>query len=72
MYYAIEKVIKNGLKIILVTNCQYGGIYTEYGGLGGNQSLKDLGVIMADDLNPYQGETFFLFKAFLNYTVYSG
>jgi L-asparaginase/Glu-tRNA(Gln) amidotransferase subunit D len=26
----------------------------KYGGVGGNQSLKNLGVIMAHDLNPYQ------------------
>lgn len=54
MFKAIEKVISHGLKVVLVTNCKYGGIYAEYGGIGGNQSLKDLGVIMADDLNPYQ------------------
>ena len=29
-------------------------IIKEYGGIGGNQSLRDLGVIMADDLTPYQ------------------
>ena len=51
MYNAISKVIKEGLKVVLVTNCKYGGIYTEYGGIGGNQSLKDLGVIMAVSLN---------------------
>ena len=35
MYNAIAKVIKEGLKVVLVTNCKYGGIYSEYGGLGG-------------------------------------
>ena len=30
------------------------GVYQEYGGIGGNKSLKDIGVIMADDLNAYQ------------------
>jgi L-asparaginase/Glu-tRNA(Gln) amidotransferase subunit D len=79
MYYAIKRVISNGLKVILVTNCQLGGVNSEYGGIGvkrlksfhkkvlnlfklifgyfylkGNQSLKDLGVIMAQDLNAYQ------------------
>lgn len=29
----------------------------QYGGIGGNQSLLDLGVIMADDLNAYQAMT---------------
>ena len=28
-----------------------------FGGIGGNQSLRDIGVIMADDLNPYQAMT---------------
>jgi L-asparaginase len=54
MYLAIKKAITSGLKIALVTNCRYGGVYAEYGGVGGNQSLKDLGVFMANDLNPYQ------------------
>lgn len=54
MYEAIKKVIENNMKIVLVTNCKYGGVYQEYGGIGGNKSLKDIGVIMADDLNPYQ------------------
>lgn len=30
------------------------GVYQEYGGIGGNKSLSDIGVIMADDLNAYQ------------------
>lgn len=54
MYYAIKSVIDNGLKVVLVTNCKYGGVYMEYGGIGGNGSLKDMGVIMAEDLNPFQ------------------
>lgn len=54
MYMAIKKVIENGLKVVLVTNCKYGGVYAEYGGMGGNKSLADLGVINADDLNAYQ------------------
>lgn len=54
MYIAIKKAIEHDLKIVLVTNCRYGGVYPEYGGIGGNQSLSDLGVIMADELNPYQ------------------
>ena len=57
MYYAIKNVIESGVKVVLVTNCRYGGVYAEYGGLGGNQSLRDIGVIMADDLNPYQAMT---------------
>ena len=36
MYNAIAKVIGHGLKVVLVTNCKYGGIYSEYGGIGGN------------------------------------
>jgi L-asparaginase/Glu-tRNA(Gln) amidotransferase subunit D len=35
MYAAIESVIKSGMKVVLVTNCRYGGIYAEYGGIGG-------------------------------------
>ena len=54
MYYAIKNVIENGVKVVLVTNCKYGGVFSEYGGFGGNQSLRDLGVIMAEDLNQYQ------------------
>ena len=57
MFKAIHSVIKQGLKVIMVTNCKYGGVYTEYGGVGGNQSLREIGVIMADDLNPYQAMT---------------
>ena len=47
MYYAIEKAIKNKVKVVLVTNCKFGGVNSEYGDIGGYQSLKDLGVIMA-------------------------
>lgn len=54
MYKAIKKVIENGIMVVLVTNCRYGGVYQEYGGIGGNKSLSDIGVIMADDLNAYQ------------------
>lgn len=54
MYDAIKNVIENRVKVVLVTNCKYGGVYAEYGGKGGNQSLRDLGVIMASDLNPFQ------------------
>ena len=54
MYNAIKKIIQHGLKVVLVTNCKYGGIFTEYGGVGGNQSLREIGVIMADNLSPYQ------------------
>lgn len=36
MYYAIQKAIRQGgIKIILVTNCKYGGVFAEYGGIGG-------------------------------------
>jgi L-asparaginase len=34
MYYAIKKVIEGGLKVVMVTVCHYGGIYSEYGGIG--------------------------------------
>ena len=54
MHSAIENVINKGLQVVLVTNCKYGGVFSEYAGKGGSQSLRDLGVIMADDLNPYQ------------------
>lgn len=54
MYYSIKKAVEHSLKVVLVTNCKFGGITSEYGGIGGNQSLKDLGVIMANDLNAYQ------------------
>lgn len=54
MYTAIKNVIEKGLMVCLVTNCKYGGVYQEYGGIGGNKSLSELGVIMADDLNGYQ------------------
>lgn len=35
MYYAIKRAIEGGLKVILTTNCRFGGISTEYGGIGG-------------------------------------
>lgn len=54
MYYAIKKAVENGLRVVLTTNCKYGGVFSEYGGIGGNQSLKDIGVIMTDDLGHYQ------------------
>ena len=53
MYFAVKKAVENGLKVVLTTNCKYGGVFSEYGGIGGNQSLKDLGVIITDDLGPY-------------------
>ena len=54
MYYAIKKAIDNKIKVILVTNCKFGGVNPEYADIGGNQSLRELGVIMAHDLNAYQ------------------
>jgi L-asparaginase/Glu-tRNA(Gln) amidotransferase subunit D len=39
MYKAIKKVIAYGLKIVLVTNCSYGGIFIEYGGILSNYKL---------------------------------
>lgn len=54
MFLAIKKAVEHKVRVILVTNCKYGGIYSEYGGVGGNQSLRDLGVIMAEDLSAYQ------------------
>jgi len=41
MYYAIEKAINHGLKIILVTNCKFGGTSSEYGDIGGKIILND-------------------------------
>jgi L-asparaginase len=35
MYYAIKRAVQNGLKIVLTTNCKFGGISSEYGGIGG-------------------------------------
>ena len=36
MYLAIEKLTKTSqTKVVLVTNCKYGGVYAEYGGIGG-------------------------------------
>jgi L-asparaginase len=29
MYKAISKLIQNGIKIVLVSNCKYGGVYSE-------------------------------------------
>jgi len=54
MYYAIKKAIEYKVKVVLVTNCKFGGVNPEYADIGGNQSLKELGVIMAQDLNAYQ------------------
>lgn len=54
LYYSIKKAIDFGLKVILVTKCKFGGISPEYAGSGGNQSLIELGVLMAHDLNAYQ------------------
>lgn len=42
MYRAIEKVISKGLKVVLVTNCKYGGIYAEYGGVGGEYLILNI------------------------------
>jgi L-asparaginase/Glu-tRNA(Gln) amidotransferase subunit D len=54
MYNAMQRAIKGGLRLVQVTNCKYGGVFSEYGGVGGNQSLKELGVLMANDLSAYQ------------------
>ncbi|RNA08923.1 L-asparaginase [Brachionus plicatilis] len=54
LFYSIKKAIEFGIKVILVTKCQFGGVSPEYAGVGGNQSLIDLGVVMASDLNAYQ------------------
>jgi L-asparaginase/Glu-tRNA(Gln) amidotransferase subunit D len=35
MYSSIKRVIEKGLRVALVTHCKYGGIYAEYGGIGG-------------------------------------
>ena len=35
MYYAIKSAIQGGIKVIMTTNCKFGGISSEYGGIGG-------------------------------------
>lgn len=35
-YEAIKRVIESGVRVVLVTNCRYGGIFADYGGIGGN------------------------------------
>jgi L-asparaginase/Glu-tRNA(Gln) amidotransferase subunit D len=35
-WQAIKRCMEGDVKVILVTNCKYGGIYSEYGGIGGN------------------------------------
>lgn len=54
LYHSIKKAIELGIKVVLVTKCQFGGVNPEYAGLGGNQSLIEIGVLMAHDLNAYQ------------------
>jgi L-asparaginase/Glu-tRNA(Gln) amidotransferase subunit D len=51
MYYAIKNVIACEMKVVLVAHCNYGGVFSEH---GSNQSLQDIGVIMAHDLTPFQ------------------
>lgn len=41
MYFAIKKATEKGVKVVLVTNCKFGGINSEYGGIGGT-NLKTI------------------------------
>lgn len=34
-FTAIKRVIDAGVKVVMVTNCRYGGIFADYGGIGG-------------------------------------
>ena len=42
MYYAIKKAIENKVKVVLVTNCKFGGINPEYADIGNTHSFKML------------------------------
>lgn len=35
-YIAIKGIIEAGVKVVMVTNCRYGGMFPDYGGVGGN------------------------------------
>ena len=46
MYLAIKKLIKTyGIKVVLVSNCKYGGVYAEYGGNGGKRRKKHVHLV---------------------------
>jgi L-asparaginase len=50
-YELAKKAVEMGIVIILVTMVENGGVFSEYGGIGGVASLRELGVIPANELN---------------------
>jgi L-asparaginase len=50
-YELAQKAVKNGIVVILVTMVENGGVFAEYGGIGGVASMKEIGVITANELN---------------------
>lgn len=50
-YELAKNAIEKGIVVVLVTRVENGGVFAEYAGIGGVQSMKDLGVITANDLN---------------------
>ena len=50
-YELAKKAVLKGIVVILVTMVENGGVFAEYGGIGGVKSMKDIGVITANELN---------------------
>jgi L-asparaginase len=52
MYQAIENAIKAGVPVVVSTRVPNGRVLPVYGFIGGGQTLKEAGVVFADNLSP--------------------
>jgi L-asparaginase len=54
VFEAIERARKNGVLIVLTTRVAEGRVYPVYGGEGGGNSMRKLGVVFGEDLLPWK------------------
>lgn len=53
-YAAIQRATAKGVRVVLSTRVQNGRVYPVYGGEGGGESLRKLGVLFGGDLLPWK------------------
>ncbi len=54
MYAAIRRAREAGVAVVLTSRVRTGRVYPVYGGVGGGGSLRELGVVLGNDLLPWK------------------
>jgi L-asparaginase len=53
-FEAIKRARQRGIAVVLTTRVAAGRVYPAYGGEGGGSSMRQLGVVFANDLSPWK------------------